>query len=421
MAELAVMAGTGLHTVWQPVVDLTTMRPVGAEALARGPAGTPWHRPDVLFARARELGQVAQLCASCRRTALRAAIASQVTGPATLFLNAEPEGLGPLFDGYETELAELAPRGVRLVLEITERDLTSHPAELLAAVTRVRAQGWAIALDDVGAQRESLALLPVLAPDVIKLDLALVQQRTTTEVAETVNAVLAHAERTGATVLAEGIETTEHLQLARAMGATLGQGWLLGRPGPLDLDLCQGLSLRPQAHQDVPATPWDLMAGSALVRRATKPLLTAMSLILERQALDGGQSCLLLGTLQHDRYLTPVTLRRYARVAEQAAYVAVLGVGITEQPAPGVRGVDLTPGSALTHEWDVVVVGPHFAAALVARQVHLLRDDATREEDREFDYALTYDRDTVLAAARSLMAHITPDPAGPAASRDPAT
>ena len=46
------------------------------------------------------------------------------------------------------------------------------------------------------------------------------------------NAVNAHAERTGAVVLAEGIETEEHLATARALGATLGQGWYFGRPGP---------------------------------------------------------------------------------------------------------------------------------------------------------------------------------------------
>ncbi len=46
-------------------------------------------------------------------------------------------------------------------------------------------------------------------------------------------AVNAEAERSGAIVLAEGIETAQHLRTARAFGATLGQGWLFGRPGPL--------------------------------------------------------------------------------------------------------------------------------------------------------------------------------------------
>ena len=64
--------------------------------------------------------------------------------------------------------------------------------------------------------------MPLLRPDVIKLDLRLVQGQPTGDVAVIVNAVNAQRERTGAIVLAEGIETAAHLATARAMGATLG-------------------------------------------------------------------------------------------------------------------------------------------------------------------------------------------------------
>ena len=75
--------------------------------------------------------------------------------------------------------------------------------------------------------------MPLLRPDVIKLDLRLVQAQPTPEIAAIAGAVGAQAERTGATVLGEGIETEEQAQYARALGATLGQGYLFGRPGPL--------------------------------------------------------------------------------------------------------------------------------------------------------------------------------------------
>jgi EAL domain-containing protein (putative c-di-GMP-specific phosphodiesterase class I) len=83
--------------------------------------------------------------------------------------------------------------------------------------------------DDVGADRASLALLPVLRPDVVKLDLRLVQERPTGEVAEIVCAVNAEAKRSGSVVLAEGFETEEHLQIALSLGATLGRGGCWGR------------------------------------------------------------------------------------------------------------------------------------------------------------------------------------------------
>ena len=403
-----VLAGQGLTCMWQPVVDLVTGETVGAEALARGPVGTPLAFPDALFGLAAERGRVAELDESCRRTALRSAVAGDLTGPLTVFLNAEPEGLGLVAreEGIAAELAALTARGVRVVLEITERALTRDPAGLLAAVKRVRAMGWAIAVDDVGAVPASLALMPFLAPDVIKLDLRLIQERTSTETARIVNAVLAQAERTGAVILAEGIETQEHLNLARSMGATVGQGWLLGRPAPVsalrDRPKSQ-LALPEPDRTVVPATPWSLVAGSGRVRTARKPLLVAMSLTLERQLAASGEAAVILGTFQHNRYVTPGTRLRYGRLGQASAFAAVFGVDVSTDPIPLVRHVDLAPACPLTLEWDVVVVGPHFAAALIA----LDRGTDAAEDEREFDYAITYDRCLVLAAARALMGAVT--------------
>ena len=189
-------------------------------------------RPDLLFAAARAAGRLAELDEICRAAAFRGAVAQGLLAPLTVFVNVEPEVLdsAPLDDLLA--IAAGAPGELRLVLEITERALAARPAELLRTVERVRALGWGVAVDDVGADSMSLAFLPLLAPDVVKLDLRLVQERPGPAIAEIMNAVNAHAERTGAVVLAEGIETTSTSRMARALGATLGQGWLFGRPGP---------------------------------------------------------------------------------------------------------------------------------------------------------------------------------------------
>ncbi len=63
---------------------------------------------------------------------------------------------------------------------------------------KTRPGGWGVALDDVGADSMSLAFMPLLRPDVVKLDLRLVQERPGAAVAEIMNAVNAYAERTGA-------------------------------------------------------------------------------------------------------------------------------------------------------------------------------------------------------------------------------
>src|SRR5271163_4171486 len=70
-------------------------------------------------------------------------------------------------------------------------------------------------------------------PDVIKLDVSLVHARPGVEQARIVTAVAAYAERTGATILAEGIETQEDFDQALTLGASLGQGWFFSEPGPL--------------------------------------------------------------------------------------------------------------------------------------------------------------------------------------------
>ena len=76
-------------------------------------------------------------------------------------------------------------------------------------------------------------MMPLVHPDVIKLDLSLIQASPDIAIARTINGVLAEVERTGAIILAEGIETREHANSALAMGATIAQGWLFGRPRPL--------------------------------------------------------------------------------------------------------------------------------------------------------------------------------------------
>ena len=69
-----------------------------------------------------------------------------------------------------------------------------------------------------------------------------------------------------------------------------------------------------------------------------------------------------------------------------------------------MRGAPLAPDDPLIGEWDVVVLTPHFAAALLARD---LGDDGP-DLERSFEYALTYRRDVVVRAASALMSRVLP-------------
>jgi diguanylate cyclase (GGDEF)-like protein/PAS domain S-box-containing protein len=400
------LAPGGVRSVFQPIVDLDTGRVVAYEALARGPQG-PLERPDLLFAAAREAGRLAELDEICRAAAFRGAVEQGLLAPLTVFVNVEPEVLdsAPLDDLLA--IAEGAPGDLKVVLEITERALAARPAELLRTVERVRALGWAIAVDDVGADSMSLAFLPLLSPDVIKLDLRLVQERPGPAVAEIMNAVNAHAERTGAVVLAEGIETEQHLAMARALGATLGQGWFFGRPGPgAAPGLPSGELALPSAADATPIdpSPFGCLPAAVPLRRSAKSLLIELSKQLEREAMRLGETCVVAATFQEARHFTPSTIQRYRDLVERTGFVCALGEDLPAEPLPGLRGADLDPADPVRGEWDVVVLGPHFSAALLARDL----GDTGPDLRRTFEYALTYDRDTVVRAAHALLTRVVP-------------
>ena len=400
-----ILDARAVRPLFQPLVDLRTGEVVGYEALARGPHGTQWERPDVLFAAARDVGRLAELDWICRAAAYRGALAADLPRDLVLFVNTEPEALGAACPEDLLPVVDAAAGRLRVVTEMTERSLTRDPAGLLAAADQSRQARWGVALDDVGAEPASLALMPFVHPDVVKLDLRLVQQTPGAETAAVVSAVLAHAERTGALILAEGIETEEHRQRALAMGATLGQGWLLGRPGPLPERIAAPRAAvtflpPPSAPQDL--TPYELVAGGPALRTASKSLLLSMSMHLERRALTTPEPPVVLSTFQNADYFTDASAARYDRLTHRSALVAAIGVGIPPFPFGEVRGAELRPDDPLRHEWDVVTVGPHHAAALIARDL----GDSGPEGDRRFSYVLTHDREVVVQAARSLLRRV---------------
>jgi DICT domain-containing protein len=112
-----------------------------------------------------------------------------------------------------------------------------------------------------------------------------------------------------------------------------------------------------------------------------------------------------LSAFQEARHFTRATARRYETLARRASLVAAFGVGLPEEPVHGVRGAQLDADDVLAGEWSVIVLGPHFAGALVARD---LGDTDADDRDRRFSFATVYDRPLVIAAARTLLTRIAP-------------
>lgn len=393
------MSSTELQPAYQPIVDLSSNEIVGFEALARWP-NLPGAVPDAVFAVARRAGRIVELDWACRVAALKGALEQGLGREHILFVNVEPDALGtPLPTGAERTIAA-AQRELRVMLELTERSLARQPAELLRLVSWARRNDFGIALDDVGAEPESLALLPFLAPDVIKLDISLVRDRPDPERAAIMAAVMAHSERTGATVLAEGVETIAHLDQGMALGATLGQGWLFGRPGPVRRPPSpRSPIVLARPDMDMAATPFSLVEGHPQLRIGRKALLLDLSLHIENQGLHLRPAPVVLSCFQTAERFTTATQTRYTALATRCTLVGALGGRL----APGVHGAELSKTDPLVREWTVTVIGPHYAGALIARDL----GDQGRDHDRRFEFVVTHDRELVLAAARSLMSRIT--------------
>jgi hypothetical protein len=164
-----------------------------------------------------------------------------------------------------------------------------------------------------------------------------VQERPGPQIAEIMNAVNAYAERSGALILAEGIETEQHLSTARALGARLGQGWLLGRPaaGPAPGHQLGRLVLPAAPPADSEGSPFGCLAPGTPLRRSPKNLLIEVSKQLEREAMRVGQSCVVAATFQEAKHFTLATTRRYRDLVERTGFVCAVGEGLSAEPFRG--------------------------------------------------------------------------------------
>jgi DICT domain-containing protein len=135
-----------------------------------------------------------------------------------------------------------------------------------------------------------------------------------------------------------------------------------------------------------------------------KRMVWSMTRLLEDQVFATPDTVLLVN-VGRARLITTEVEDRYAELAAAGTFAAALGVDLPEPAAAGLRSTRLSPDEPLAGEWDVVVVGPHFAGALVARDL----GDGGADLLRRYAFALTYDRELVLQAARVLLQRVDPE------------
>jgi diguanylate cyclase (GGDEF)-like protein len=227
-----VAASGAVRAVFQPIYDLVTGAPRGYEGLVRPLPNSGFNDPGTMFAAAEATGRTAELDIACLEAVMGAA--SRLRLPGSLTVNLSPRTLEMDEFSIQGLLRIIVRHGLdprRIVLELTEREAVEDIERLRRAVEDCRVAGIRVAADDVGSGNAGLRLLSQLRFDIVKIDLSLVQGGTRQDQSlEVVRTLSDLADRWGALVVAEGIETAEQLQVVRSLGIGAGQGYLLGRP-----------------------------------------------------------------------------------------------------------------------------------------------------------------------------------------------
>lgn len=215
---------TDLRVHLQPIVELATGQVWGVEALARFP-GHPLPGPDAWFSAALRSGAGPELEEMALRGAL--ALLPALPEPMRLTVNLSAEAL------RLPQVVDLLLRagGPRVLVELTEHEQVDDYDALLEVLRALKAGGTGLCIDDFGAGHSSLRHVLHLEPDVVKLDLALVQGVGECPRRQAlVEAMLTFCRSTGAMLVAEGVEDPDDLGRLCALGVGHAQGWYLARP-----------------------------------------------------------------------------------------------------------------------------------------------------------------------------------------------
>ena len=220
-----VLKAHAFHPVFQPIVELESRVVVGYEALTRFDSG---QRPDLCFADAWSIGLGPELELATLRATVQAA--KGLPAGAFLDLNASPRLLA-----YPDQLRDtLYAAGRPLVLEITEHEMIDD-YDVLRGAIRSLGRDIRVAVDDAGAGVANFGHIIDLRPDFVKLDISLVRGVNANLGRQAMVVGMRHFSRTaGCRLIAEGVETTEEAGTLTSLGVEFGQGYLFGRPQPID-------------------------------------------------------------------------------------------------------------------------------------------------------------------------------------------
>lgn len=217
-----------MHPVYQPIFEISEKRIIGYEALTRFDV-EPYKAPDIWFAAADAVGLQTELEVVAVDAALKQL--DQVPGDCYVSVNVSPETLS--HPSFFDHLGRYPLN--RLLIEVTEHEFVSDYERFNDRLGQHRAGGIKLAIDDVGAGYSSLRHILELKPEFIKLDRSLIAEIDKRfDLRSMAKALIKFAGDMGIKVVAEGIETIGELDMLGELGVITAQGYLLGRPVPIE-------------------------------------------------------------------------------------------------------------------------------------------------------------------------------------------
>ena len=246
--EVALREGQIL-VYYQPIVRLATGCLSGFEALAR------WHHPahgivppSVFVPVAEASGLSGELSAVCLRqvardlAALDARAADRTSQIEKLRVSINIAGYDLMIPDFIRDLGAIVTSAgqevSRITLELTETALVHSPSEAAKALDFARQLGFVVAVDDFGTGYSTLNYVRTLPVDMLKIDGGFIQGMAACSTTHSIVAsMLQLAASLNLLVVGEGIESEAERGMLQMLGCELGQGYLFGRPQPLEQTL----------------------------------------------------------------------------------------------------------------------------------------------------------------------------------------
>lgn len=221
-----------LSTVFQPIVDIQTLDILGYEALSRGPEGTEFACPTILFMLASKFGLSFELDSLCRKKAFDAI--KNINTDKKIFVNTlaitihDPEFRGKYLEDL---LADIKIKPENVIFEINEKMAIDNYDLFRTALKDYSDIGIVHANDDIGTGYSDLEKIMELNPGFMKIDISLVRDVHESYIKQQlIRAMVSLAKNLKSNIIAEGVETKGEYEMLKSLGVTYGQGYLFGHP-----------------------------------------------------------------------------------------------------------------------------------------------------------------------------------------------